>query len=446
VHVIMLAPSSRDIIERFARNSRVPVINGRPTSNTPARSSPTSTLTSSSAARSAAHGGLDRRLEQRLQHLARGRAIFDFKLHISTPPGYEVEPERMNRKCRGVFRSDGRGRGADLVTTDVWTSWASIGERRTQADFADWQVDAEMMKAAKPDALFMHCLPAHRGEEVAPGDRRPAERVWDEAENRLHTRRRCWNSWSWEKWGTMKRSIAWLLFARGRRGRNSLPARRPPENSRRARRSSTRPTTGEARGDLYLPKRRARIPPSSPSTAAAGRSAALSAINTGDRISRAAATPCCDQLSAVEARQKTFPEALHDVRAAIQFLKGRAAELRVSPDASASWAIPPAPSRALAALAGDHPMFPAAYKSDPYSGMSTKVKGSHSLYACRHDQTMATSLSCSCRCRVALVRAGEHGVVAGERASAARWPPAESPMTPMRSGLTRSSAARPLRN
>ena len=82
-------------------------------------------------------------------------------------------------------------RGADLVTTDVWTSMGFEAENdvRRRA-FADWQVDAEMMRTAKPDALFMHCLPAHRGEEVAAevidG---PQSVVWDEAENRLHAQK-----------------------------------------------------------------------------------------------------------------------------------------------------------------------------------------------------------------------------------------------------------------
>jgi len=82
-------------------------------------------------------------------------------------------------------------RGADLVTTDVWTSmgFESENEERKR-DFEDWQVDGEMMKAAKKDALFMHCLPAHRGEEVAAevidG---PQSVVWDEAENRLHAQK-----------------------------------------------------------------------------------------------------------------------------------------------------------------------------------------------------------------------------------------------------------------
>jgi ornithine carbamoyltransferase len=81
--------------------------------------------------------------------------------------------------------------GADLVTTDVWTSmgFEAENEARRKA-FADWQVDAEMMRAAKSDALFMHCLPAHRGEEVAAevidG---PQSAVWGEAENRLHTQK-----------------------------------------------------------------------------------------------------------------------------------------------------------------------------------------------------------------------------------------------------------------
>ena len=81
--------------------------------------------------------------------------------------------------------------GADLVTTDVWTSmgYEAENEARKQA-FADWCVDAEMMAAAKPDALFMHCLPAYRGEEVtADVIDGPQSVVWDEAENRLHAQK-----------------------------------------------------------------------------------------------------------------------------------------------------------------------------------------------------------------------------------------------------------------
>ena len=81
--------------------------------------------------------------------------------------------------------------GADLGTTDVWTSmgYEAENEARKQA-FADWGVDAEMMAAAKPDALFMHCLPAYRGEEVtADVIDGPQSVVWDEAENRMHVQK-----------------------------------------------------------------------------------------------------------------------------------------------------------------------------------------------------------------------------------------------------------------
>ncbi|MBC7944891.1 MAG: ornithine carbamoyltransferase, partial [Burkholderiales bacterium] len=121
--------------------------------------------------------------------------IFDFNFHVSTPPGYEVEPgrgesyESMHLECFNDPME--AASGADLVTTDVWTSMGFEAETEDRKrEFADFQVDAEMMSRANPDALFMHCLPAHRGEEVAAevidG---PQSVVWDEAENRLHTQK-----------------------------------------------------------------------------------------------------------------------------------------------------------------------------------------------------------------------------------------------------------------
>ena len=81
--------------------------------------------------------------------------------------------------------------GADLVTTDVWTSMGYEAENEARkAAFADWCVDRDMMARAKPDALFMHCLPAHRGEEVAADViDGPQSVVWDEAENRMHVQK-----------------------------------------------------------------------------------------------------------------------------------------------------------------------------------------------------------------------------------------------------------------
>ncbi len=121
--------------------------------------------------------------------------LLDFSVHVSTPRGYEVE-----QSVNGVRRSEhykvfkdpmDACRGADLVTTDVWTSmgYEAENEARRKA-FADWCVDADMMRVAAPDALFMHCLPAHRGEEVeADVIDGPQSVVWDEAENRMHAQK-----------------------------------------------------------------------------------------------------------------------------------------------------------------------------------------------------------------------------------------------------------------
>ena len=121
--------------------------------------------------------------------------LLGFTVHVSTPSGYEVD-----QAVAGIRSSDSYKvfkdpmdacRGADLVTTDVWTSmgYEAENEARRKA-FADWCVDAEMMRAAQPDALFMHCLPAHRGEEVeADVIDGPQSVVWDEAENRMHVQK-----------------------------------------------------------------------------------------------------------------------------------------------------------------------------------------------------------------------------------------------------------------
>ncbi len=121
--------------------------------------------------------------------------ILGFTVHVSTPSGYEVDPAVAGISgtgCYKVFKNPlDACRGAHLVTTDVWTSmgYEAENEARVKA-FADWCVDAEMMAVAQPDALFMHCLPAHRGEEVAAEVIDGAQSVvWDEAENRMHVQK-----------------------------------------------------------------------------------------------------------------------------------------------------------------------------------------------------------------------------------------------------------------
>jgi ornithine carbamoyltransferase len=121
--------------------------------------------------------------------------VLDFKVHVSTPPGYEVQAVHAGLYGTGHFEQFAdpmdAARNADIVTTDVWTSMGFEAENEVRLrDFADWQVDAEMMRVARPEAIFLHCLPAHRGEEVsAEVIDGPQSVVWDEAENRLHVQK-----------------------------------------------------------------------------------------------------------------------------------------------------------------------------------------------------------------------------------------------------------------
>ena len=119
---------------------------------------------------------------------------FDFQLKIAAPKGYAPEADIVSCGGSHVQISDdpaSAARGADLIVTDVWASMGQEEEQATREKaFRDYQVDAKLMKLAAKDALFMHCLPAHRGEEVsAEVLDGPQSVVWDEAENRLHAQK-----------------------------------------------------------------------------------------------------------------------------------------------------------------------------------------------------------------------------------------------------------------
>ena len=119
--------------------------------------------------------------------------VLGFELTLACPEGYDPNPMILQRAASkakvGIVRDPAEAAAkADVVSTDVW---ASMGQEEEQAirerAFKGYKVDESIMKRAKEDAIFLHCLPAHRGEEVAAevidG---PQSRVWDEAENRLH--------------------------------------------------------------------------------------------------------------------------------------------------------------------------------------------------------------------------------------------------------------------
>ncbi|WP_019894440.1 ornithine carbamoyltransferase [Hydrogenovibrio halophilus] len=121
-------------------------------------------------------------------------AQYNFKLRIACPEGYEPDPRIVNTQSERVeiIRDPMvAAEGVDLVVTDVWASMGQEEEqKKRERAFADYQVNAALMAQASADALFMHCLPAHRGEEVsAEVIDAPDSVVWDEAENRLHAQK-----------------------------------------------------------------------------------------------------------------------------------------------------------------------------------------------------------------------------------------------------------------
>jgi ornithine carbamoyltransferase len=196
VDLVMIRTFEQAKIERFAAHSRVPVINGLTNEYHPCQIlADVFTFIEhrgSIAGKVVAWVGDGNNMANTWLQAA---DILGFTLHVSTPRGYEIDPALAGASrtdCVKFFSSPFAAcEGAHLVTTDVWTSMGFEAEgAKRQAAFADWCVDSQMMQLAQPDALFMHCLPAHRGEEVAAevidG---PQSAVWDEAENRMHVQK-----------------------------------------------------------------------------------------------------------------------------------------------------------------------------------------------------------------------------------------------------------------
>jgi ornithine carbamoyltransferase len=134
-------------------------------------------------------------------------ALFDFELVLAGPSAYAPPESELAAAGTHVTRVHDPKKavtGCDVVNTDVWTSMGQESESDERADaFAGWTVNEDMMRAAKPEAIVLHCLPAHRGEEIdTPTLEGPRSRVWDQAENRLHVQ---------------KALLAWLLGATGLR-------------------------------------------------------------------------------------------------------------------------------------------------------------------------------------------------------------------------------------
>lgn len=192
VDLVMIRTGPHSRLEAFAKESEVPVINGLTNDSHPCQVM--GDIISFIEKRGSIKGAVVTWIGDAnnvLYSWLYAASILGFKVHISAPPGYSINPTQVpdNDDCYDFFLSpEEAAEGADLVTTDNWRSCGyDENQAKRQSKSARWQVNETVMKAAKPDALFMHCLPAFRGQEVSSevidG---PQSVVWDEAENRLH--------------------------------------------------------------------------------------------------------------------------------------------------------------------------------------------------------------------------------------------------------------------
>jgi len=199
VDLVMIRTFEQTKIERFAAHSRVPVINGLTNEFHPCQ-------ILADIFTFIEHRGLIQGKtvawvgdgNNMANTWLQAAELLDFKVNVSTPSGYEVNEKiasltgKIDPKHYQTYHDPMDAcRGADLVTTDVWTSMGFEAENEVRREaFAAWRVSPEMMSVAKSEALFMHCLPVHRGEEVdaevIDGDQSV---VWDEAENRMHVQK-----------------------------------------------------------------------------------------------------------------------------------------------------------------------------------------------------------------------------------------------------------------
>ncbi|HEY1060015.1 MAG TPA: ornithine carbamoyltransferase [Limnobacter sp.] len=192
--IVMIRTYEQEIVERFAANSRVPVINGLTNEYHPCQI--LADIYTFIEHRGSIQGKTVAWVGDGNNVCAtwlQAAEILDFKVNVSTPAGYEVDPKLNIKGTHHAYFADPMDacKDADIVTTDVWTSMGFEMENSERMKaFADFQVDMDMMNVAHKDAVFMHCLPAHRGEEVAADViDGPQSVVWDEAENRLHTQK-----------------------------------------------------------------------------------------------------------------------------------------------------------------------------------------------------------------------------------------------------------------
>ncbi|MFZ2169641.1 MAG: ornithine carbamoyltransferase [Methylococcaceae bacterium] len=195
VDCIMLRTDKHETVTTFAQHSRVPVINGLTDQQHPCQ------LLADMQTYFEHRGDIKGKTvtwigdgNNMCHSYIHAAMLLDFNLNIACPAGYQPLPafvEAAGERVRFFNTSLAAAEGADLCVTDVWASMGQEEEQKQrEIAFKDYQINAGIMNAAHSDALFMHCLPAHRGEEVtAEVIDGPQSVVFDEAENRLHAQK-----------------------------------------------------------------------------------------------------------------------------------------------------------------------------------------------------------------------------------------------------------------
>ena len=193
--IVMIRTHEHETIERFAKHSRVPVINGLTNFFHPCQ-----ILADVYTYIEKFDSIEDREItwigdsNNVCNSWIQASKIFNFNLKISSPEGYKPKENLLNISKDKVNIFDDpyeAAKNSDVIITDVWASMGDEKElNKRERDFSSWQVNKKMMSIAKKNCIFMHCLPAHRNKEVTSevidGNQSV---VWDEAENRLHTQK-----------------------------------------------------------------------------------------------------------------------------------------------------------------------------------------------------------------------------------------------------------------
>jgi len=197
VDAVMIRAASHDDLERFAAAASVPVINGLTDKSHPCQIL-ADLMTFEEhrgpvAGKTLAWVGDGNNVCASFIHAA---AKFGFRFVVACPPRYAPDAADLIRAREAGGRVEvtpdmrAAARGAHCVIADGWVSMGDADYEARVAAFEPYRVDEDLMTLAAPDAIFLHCLPAHRGEEVTDGViDGPASRVWDEAENRIHVQK-----------------------------------------------------------------------------------------------------------------------------------------------------------------------------------------------------------------------------------------------------------------